>query len=297
MNEKEIARKIIRKAIHESFYSNLKNKIVSSTKNSWGKLKKSAERETAETKAAAILIGRAIKGDNISKEERKFILDQSLDIGKIFLLLGMQTIPASSLLMPTLVALQKKYPKSFNIFPKAQDIPKTLTEAKFDLNNCPLIKTNYQVEQFVKQFVKQFKNGEELLRRGGLPNDMLDFLAFGVKDGEIKRMSSNEIKIKWKDDIENVLYEIKYFAKKNEMNIKEAQLKWAKMINLSTPIDVRLENDNYYIEDGHHRYMASKLLNKKVLCKIEVFQNPIIKLASDLDYDNFHRCLFKQIVN
>ena len=99
MDEKDIARKIIRKAIHESFYSNLKNKIINSTKNSWNKFKKNARRETDETKAAAILIGRALKGVKITPEERKFILDQSLDIGKIFLLLGIQAIPASSLLL------------------------------------------------------------------------------------------------------------------------------------------------------------------------------------------------------
>lgn len=296
MKSKEIIRKAIRKqineTINESFLNNLKKKVIASTQKGWRNLKDGAKRESSETKAAAILVGRVLKGKSLSAEERKFVFSQTLDVGKIFILLGIQAIPASTLLTPTLLALQKKYPK-ISIFPKQNTIPDSVALDESFKGVCPKIKTNYQVDEFVKKF----ESGEDLLRRGGLPNAMLDYLAFGVTDGQIKRMPVNMVHIKWTDDMENVEYEIEQFAKKKFISIDEAKIKWARLIDLSTPIDIRLENDKYYVEDGHHRYTASKILNKKVLSKIEVYQNPILKLTPDLGYDDFHRCLFKQVVD
>ncbi len=72
---------------------------------------------------------------------------------------------------------------------------------------------------------------------------------------------------------------------------------WASKIDLSEPIDVAYEKDKFYIEDGHHRYYAAKILNKKLKVNLEIKQNPIEKLAPSLSYDDFHRCVFKQIKN
>ena len=57
------------------------------------------------------------------------------------------------------------------------------------------------------------------------------------------------------------------------------------------------EKNKFFIEDGHHRYFAAKILDKPLNINLEIKQNPIIKLSPKLSYDNFHRCLFKQVKN
>jgi hypothetical protein len=72
--------------------------------------------------------------------------------------------------------------------------------------------------------------------------------------------------------------------------------KWSEKINLSEPIDISYESNGYglkfYLEDGHHRYFA-ETLNKTLNVNLEA--NPITKITNKLGYDEFHRCLFKQI--
>jgi hypothetical protein len=75
--------------------------------------------------------------------------------------------------------------------------------------------------------------------------------------------------------------------------------KWSEKINLSEPIDISYESNGYglkfYLEDGHHRYFAAKTLNKTLNVNLEIKANPITKITNKLGYDEFHRCLFKQI--
>lgn len=149
---------------------------------------------------------------------------------------------------------------------------------------CPVLPTTKEVINYVNQF----NSDEDLLRRGGLPTDMLDRLAFGFSAEDITELNPKQLKVKWKDDFENVLWEVK----KSGLSPKA----WANKIDLSEPIDVSYEKNNFYIEDGHHRYYAAKTLNKPLNVNLEIKQNPLVKL-SKLDYDDFHRCLFKQIKN
>jgi hypothetical protein len=69
-------------------------------------------------------------------------------------------------------------------------------------------------------------------------------------------------------------------------------------INLSEPIDISYESNGYglkfYLEDGHHRYFAAKTLNKTLNVNRDKGK-PITKITNKLGYDEFHRCLFKQI--
>lgn len=147
---------------------------------------------------------------------------------------------------------------------------------------CPVLPVNNEVVEYVKQF----NTDEELLRKGGLPTEMLDRLAFGFSESDITELSPTQLKIKWKDDIENVKWEVKKSGLVPKI--------WSSKINLLEPIDVSFEKGKFYIEDGHHRYFAAKTLNKKLKVSLEIKSNPIIKL-SNLGYDDFHRCLFKQI--
>lgn len=158
--------------------------------------------------------------------------------------------------------------------------------------NCP--KLQYTDE--IKNEINQFNSDEELLRSGGISIEALDRAAHGFSEDDIKTISPNKLKIRWKNDLENVKYEIQ------QSNLPPKE--WAKKINLSEPIDVEYWEDKemgfdkgFYIQDGHHRYLAAKILNKPLNVNLEIKINPIKMLSKGLSYDDFHRCLFKQIKN
>ena len=139
----------------------------------------------------------------------------------------------------------------------------------------------------IEQEVSRFNTSEELLRSGGISIAALDRAAFGFFYDDIKTLMPNQLHIKWRDDYSNVLWEVQ----KSGLSKKA----WAEKINLSEPIDVAYEKNKFYIEDGHHRYYAAKVLNKPLNVNLEIKMNPIKALAPKLSYDDFHREVFNQI--
>lgn len=150
---------------------------------------------------------------------------------------------------------------------------------------CPHIKTTPEVVDYINKF----NTDEELLRSGGLPTNILDRLAFGFSDEDIKTLNPDQLHVKWHDDMDNVKWE--------QQKSGLSKLAWAKTINLSEPIDVVFEKNKFYIDDGHHRTYAAKILKQPLNVNLDIRMNPIITLAPKLGYDDFHRCLFKQIKN
>lgn len=150
----------------------------------------------------------------------------------------------------------------------------------------------------IENEVKKFKTSEKLLRSGGISTKALDRAAFGFSSDDITSLLPKQLKIKWKDDLENVKYEIdKLFVKSGAKNKTNFIINWSKNIDLTTPIEVSYEKNNFYIEDGHHRYFAAKILNKPLNVNIEIKMNPITKLTPSLSYDDFHRCIFDKVNN
>ena len=146
----------------------------------------------------------------------------------------------------------------------------------------------------LKKELSKFKTDEELLRSGGISIETLDRLAFGFSSEDIKTINPNDLKVKWKDDLENVKWEI------NKSGLTPKQ--WASKINLNEPIEVSYWGDNkhkigFYIEDGHHRYMAAKILNKPLNVNLEIKVNPITTINPNLRYEDFHRYIFKIFKN
>ena len=161
-----------------------------------------------------------------------------------------------------------------------------------DINNLEFSNLNendvvdeIKITPEIEEYVSDFNTDEELLKSGGIPIDMLDRAAHGI-DSSLKQIPPRLLNIKWKDDLENVIYEVQ----KSGLSEKE----WAKKINLSEPIDVSYDGKKFYIEDGHHRYYAAKILNKPLNINLEIKANPIVKL-SNLGYDDFHRKIWNQV--
>ena len=158
--------------------------------------------------------------------------------------------------------------------------------------NCPPIK----ITDEIYNEVNRFNTSEELLRSGGISTQALDRAAFGFAVEDITTLMPHQLHIKWKEDLENVKYEI---ANDIEHLVRNGgdKKKWAEKINLTEPIDVSFEKHKFYIEDGHHRYYAAKILKKPLNINLEIKMNPIEELSPGLGYDDFHRCIFNQVKN
>lgn len=160
--------------------------------------------------------------------------------------------------------------------------------------NCTLIKLT---DEIIAE-VNKFQTVEKLLRAGGISISALDRAAYGFSTEDVKTLNPSQLKIKWKEDLQNVKHEIEVLnSKSGGRSLSETMKIWANSVDLTTPIDVSYEKNSFYIEDGHHRYFAAKILKKDLNVNLEIKMNPIITLAPLLSYDDFHRCLFNQVKN
>lgn len=174
-------------------------------------------------------------------------------------------------------------------------IRKTISDYINESSNIDKILNNKYIDD-LKQEILEFNTDEELLRSGGISIETLDRLAHGFSEDDIKRLHPKDLKIRWIDDLENVEYEIK----QSGLTPKE----WAKNIDLKEPIEVDYWEDTkdgyekgFYIQDGHHRYMAAKILNKILNVDLKIKINPFKELAPNMRYDDFHRYVFNLLKN
>ncbi len=159
-------------------------------------------------------------------------------------------------------------------------------ENKFDLNEGETVCKPIKITQEIKDFLLKFDSDENLLRSGGIPTELLDKAAFGFDD-TLDQIMPDKLSVKWHDDLDNV----KYYIKKKGLTDAE----YAKRVDLSEPIDVSFDGKKFYIEDGHHRYYAAKILNSPLKMNLEIKANPIEALGPGMGYDDFHRCIWKQV--
>lgn len=151
--------------------------------------------------------------------------------------------------------------------------------------------SNIVVTKEIADEISKYNSDEELLRAGGISDEALDRAAFGFTESDIKTLMPNQLKIKWKSDWDNVKFEQEEYARRGVSKID-----WAKKIDLSEPIDVVYENGNFYVDDGHHRTYAAKILKKPLNVNLEIKENPFKNLGV-YDYDQYHRCAFKYVKN
>ena len=132
--------------------------------------------------------------------------------------------------------------------------------------------------------VNNYDNYIDLLKKGGFDYDLIDIFCFGFSDETLNKIDPKILKIIWKDDLENVKYEIS----KSGLSLK----KWSEKIDLSEPIDVDFNGKNFILQDGHHRYVAAKTLNKMLNMNLTIKANPLKKIGN-INYDEFHELMFK----
>ena len=134
---------------------------------------------------------------------------------------------------------------------------------------------------------QNFNNYKDLLKSGGFNDFGLRLFFYGFTENSVTELYPKDIKIKWKEDLQNVYHEIQYS--------KLTPKVWSSKINLSEPVDVVFENNNFFLDDGHHRYVAAKTLKKPLNVKLEIRNNPFKLLKTD--YDSFHKMFFEKYKN
>jgi hypothetical protein len=172
----------------------------------------------------------------------------------------------------------------------AKDVREMIDKVK-NYKDCVPIKIT---DEIIAE-VNKFNTPEELLRSGGISIEALDRAAHGFSEEDIKTIDPNKLHIKWKDDLDNVKHEIRNYHREVGGSLQKAIIQWVKKVDLSEPIDVSFEKNKFYLEDGHHRYFAAKILKKPLNVNLVIKMNPIVKLAPTLSYDDFHKCIFKQV--
>lgn len=101
-----------------------------------------------------------------------------------------------------------------------------------------------------------------------LPTDELDRAAFGVTTGDVIVSDPDELHVVYKSDLDNATYAMEQSGK--------SPAEWAKTIKRSKPIDVVIKGGKKTIADGHHRYLAAKILGMPLKVRIvDVADNPI----------------------
>jgi hypothetical protein len=74
------------------------------------------KRESAETKLAVEILGRMIKGEEVSDKEKEFVKKQSGDVVRILPLVAISGLPIPIPITPLLIVLGKKY--GFDFLPR-----------------------------------------------------------------------------------------------------------------------------------------------------------------------------------
>jgi hypothetical protein len=95
----------------------------------------------------------------------------------------------------------------------------------------------------------------------------LDRAAFGFTTGDLMRVPLDRIKVQYKMDIEE--------AERHDYDLDS----WR--FALSEPIELKYRNGDFYIEDGHHRFVVAQRLGERdILAVMELDDNPIIAIRA-----------------
>ena len=79
------------------------------------------EREAKDTYLASGILISLLRGQEVSEEQITFLKDQSVNVGKVLVLIGLQAVPGSGVAIILLEKIAEKH--GFTLFPKSPDGP------------------------------------------------------------------------------------------------------------------------------------------------------------------------------
>lgn len=98
--------------------------------------------------------------------------------------------------------------------------------------------------------------------------DDLDEMAFGYRSGQIATLDHKQIKIVWESDIENALWKL-----------EQGGRGWASSVCFEEPVVIKINDQGEFtLDDGHHRFVASRELGIPLFCEITISGNPVVHI-------------------
>jgi hypothetical protein len=116
-----------------------------------------------------------------------------------------------------------------------------------------------------------------------MPIRKLDKMAFGFHSEDVLTLAPDQITIISPDDLEDAQWAMErgIVQERNGQPQRLPNLtpqEWANHIDLSEPLNVHLRNGRFELRDGHHRYLAAKILNKPLKCQVTIDDNAILTI-------------------
>lgn len=103
--------------------------------------------------------------------------------------------------------------------------------------------------------------------------DTLDRWAFGVAGDDVITVKPRDLAIVHLDDLDNAVYQAGRYP--------GGQAAWAKSVSLEEPVEISVTTPGQFVlEDGHHRYLAAKLLKRSLTGKVSIKGKPIEELLA-----------------
>ena len=149
--------------------------------------------------------------------------------------------------------------------------------------HCPVIQNHKKILKKVAKY-DTFK---DFMDNGGLTTHDLDKIAFGFSIEDIRKLWPSQLGILHKIDLEEVYVEIQ------KSGLSEKQ--YAKKIDISKPIDVIFKNGKFWLEDGHHRYVAASILGKELSVVVEMKDDAVNKIDPKLSFNQLMKCIYNQV--
>lgn len=148
--------------------------------------------------------------------------------------------------------------------------------------HCPVIHKHRKIMKKVREYAT-FDN---FMANGGLTTHDLDKIAFGFSIEDITKLWPSQLGILHKTDLEEVYVEIQKSG--------ESKKKWAKKIDTSKPIDVIFQDGKFWLEDGHHRYVAATILGEELNVVVEMKDDAVKKIDPNLSFNQLMKCIYNQ---
>lgn len=103
-----------------------------------------------------------------------------------------------------------------------------------------------------------------------LPIETLDRAAFGFTSGSVVDIPVNDVEIRYTSDYDAAWGQLHADRRKVRSYLRSAHRE---------PVEVSLRHGRFYLEDGHHRYVATKLSGESTIrAVVQIKDNPIVEL-------------------
>ena len=221
-------------------------RLTITVKESWTQLKKRAGEEYRETIVASEIFIDIIQRKGVTKEESDFLKKQSVDLLKIFGIVGASVIPMSTIMIAGIEGLLKR--RGMTILPEQHEMPESLMKYKLFLDDERKVEDVYKdVSDFITvRSVDEFK---KVIRQRGLPT----FISF---DHDLGKNSDGSIAPSGYDAANASII-------RSSMNEQEDR---RLSLNIDVPEDIQAIHD-VFVQNGHSLYLVGGCVRDAVMGK------------------------------